>query len=396
MKKKKMNGNTVLLIITIVLFFVMYAVGCAIYANKGFTHLQTFLNVLINNAGLLCITCGMTCVMLTGGIDISVGSLVAMDCMFLAVGMERWNMNAVVLCILVLLIGVVFGIVQGFCVGYLNIQPFIVTMAGMFFARGMTAVICTDQVSISSNEFFVKLANAKIKLPFGSYVNGKGVVQVPFIRISVVVALVVLVVVFLMLRYTKFGRSLYAVGGSEQSATMMGLDVKKTKLKAYVLSSFLCSIGGICYCLNTMSGNVQQALGLEMDAIASSVIGGTLLTGGVGNVIGSFFGVLINGTISTLVKTNGKLLSSWSSIAVAVNNKVNKKKLSHRENSLFMCGGFLVYNEKQRLWVRRRYVKQKVGISRNHGTWGNIFAGRMWRKKRAAHEWTGHGGDGRS
>ena len=95
--------------------------------------------------------------MLTGGIDISVGSLVAMDCMFLAVGMERWNMNAVVLCILVLLIGVVFGIVQGFCVGYLNIQPFIVTMAGMFFARGMTAVICTDQVSISSNEFFENL-----------------------------------------------------------------------------------------------------------------------------------------------------------------------------------------------------------------------------------------------
>ena len=98
---------------------------------------------------------------------------------------------------------------------------------------------------------------------------------------------------------------------------MMGLDVKKTKLKAYMLSSFLCSIGGICYCMNTMAGSVQQATGLEMDAIASAVIGGTLLTGGVGNVIGSFFGVLINGTISTLVKTNGKLLSSWSSIAVA-------------------------------------------------------------------------------
>lgn len=316
MKTKKMSGNTVLLLITIVLFFAMYAVGCVIYADKGFTHLQTFLNVLINNAGLLCITCGMTCVMLTGGIDISVGSLVAMDCMFLAVGMERWNMSGPVLCVLVLLIGVVFGLVQGFCVGYLNIQPFIVTMAGMFFARGMTAVICTDQVSIS-DEWFVKIANAKITIPFGSYTNSKGVVQVPFVRVTVIVALIVLVAVFLMLRYTKFGRSLYAVGGSEQSATMMGLDVKKTKLKAYVLSSFLCSIGGICYCLNTMSGSVQQALGLEMDAIASSVIGGTLLTGGVGNVIGSFFGVLINGTISTLVKTNGKLLSSWSSIAVA-------------------------------------------------------------------------------
>ena len=317
MKTKKLNSNTILLLITIALFVVMYAIGCVIYGGKGFTHFQTFLNILINNAGLLCVACGTTCIMLTGGIDISVGALIAMDCMFLAVGMERWGMSAPLLCVLVLMIGIVFGLVQGFCVGYLEIQPFIVTMAGMFFARGMTAVISTDQVSISQNAFFVGLANAKIKLPFGGYTNSKGVLQIPFMRVTVVVALIVLVVIFLMLRYTKFGRSLYAVGGNEQSATMMGLDVKKTKLKAYVLGSFLCSIGGICYCLNTMSGSVRQALGLEMDAISSAVIGGTLLTGGVGNVIGTFFGVLINGTISTLVKTNGKLLSSWSSIAVA-------------------------------------------------------------------------------
>lgn len=316
MKNKKINSNTLLLIITIVLFIFMYAVGCMIYSDKGFGHFQTFLNLLINNAGLLCVACGMTCIMLTGGIDISVGSLIALDCMILAVGMEEWGMSAPILCILILVIGIVFGIVQGFCVGYLKIQPFIVTMAGMFFGRGMTAVISTDQVSIS-NEWFVNLANMKIEIPFGGYVNPKGIYQTPFIRVSVVIALLVLVVIFLMLRYTKFGRSLYAVGGNEQSAVMMGLDVPLTKLKAYVLSSFLCSIGGICFCLNTMSGNVQQATGLEMDAIASSVIGGTLLTGGVGNVIGSFFGVLINGTISTLVKTNGKLLSSWSSIAVA-------------------------------------------------------------------------------
>lgn len=317
MKTRKINSNTMLLLITIGLFFVMYIAGCAIYATKGFAHLQTFLNILINNAGLLCVACGMTCVMLTGGIDISVGALIAMDCMLLAVGMERWGMNSMVLCALVLMVGIVFGLIQGFCVGYLEIQPFIVTMAGMFFARGMTAVICTDQVSISQNEFFVGLANMKFEIPFGAYTNSKGVSQVPFIRLPVIIALVVLAAVFLMLRYTKFGRSLYAVGGNEQSATMMGLNVKMTKLKAYMLSSFLCSVGGICFCMNTMSGSVRQALGLEMDAIASAVIGGTLLTGGVGNVIGSFFGVLINGTISTLVKTNGKLLSSWSSIAVA-------------------------------------------------------------------------------
>lgn len=316
-KRKAINSNTLLLIITIVLFAVMYAAGCIIYGNKGFSHLQTFLNILINNSGLLCIACGMTCVMLTGGIDISVGAVVALDCMLLSYGMEVRGWNPVVLCIAVLLMGIALGAIMGYCVGVLEIQPFIVTMAGMFFCRGMTAVICTDQLSITKNEAFVALANAKIQLPFGAYTNNKGVLQIPFIRVPVVIALVVLIVIFIMLKFTKFGRSLYAVGGNETSAKMMGLNVKATKVKAYILSSFLCSIGGICFCMNTMSGSVRQALGLEMDAISSAVIGGTLLTGGVGNVIGSFFGVLINGTISTLVKTNGKLLSSWSNIAVA-------------------------------------------------------------------------------
>ncbi len=319
-QKKGINSNTTLLLITIVLFVVLYGFGCAIYSAKGFTHVQTFLNILINNAGLICVTCGMTCVMLTGGIDISVGALIAMDCMFLCVAMGKWGMNAIVACLLVLVIGLVFGSVIGFLVGYLEIQPFIITMAGMFFARGMTAVINTSQLSITQEDsaLFYAWANTKIKLPEAlGYTNSKGILQVPYIRVGVVVALLVLVAVFLMLRYTRFGRSLYAVGGSEQSAAMMGLNVKKTKMKAYILSSFLCSIGGICYCLNTMSGSVQQASGLEMDAIASSVIGGTLLTGGVGNVIGSFFGVLINGTISSIVKTNGKLASSWPNILTA-------------------------------------------------------------------------------
>ena len=319
-EKKSMNSNTILLLLTIGLFVVMYAAGCIAYADKGFTKLQTFLDILKNNAGLICVTCGMTAVMITGGIDISVGAVIAMECMFLAVGVESWGLPAQLLIPLMLVIGVVFGIIQGYCVGYLGIQPFIVTMAGMFFARGMTAVISTNQLSITAetSQFFYDLANFRIYLPFGGTVNKAGKLIMPYIGVGVVVALVVLVAIFLILRYTKFGRSLYAVGGSEQSAAMMGLNVKKTKLKAYVLSSFLCSIGGICYCMNTMSASVNQATGLEMDAIASSVIGGTLLTGGVGNVFGSFFGVLINGTISSLVKTNGKLSSSWPNVVTAL------------------------------------------------------------------------------
>ena len=317
--KKQYNSNTILLFITIALFIVLYAGGCVAYGSKGFTHFQTFLNILITNAGLICVTCGMTCVMLTGGIDISVGALIAMDCMLLAVGMKN-GMGAVPMIIIILLIGAVFGIFQGFLVGYLEIQPFIVSMAGMFFCRGMTAVICTDQVSITQeiSPTFYAWANAKIVRPFGGYTNNKGKYMAPYVRPAVIVALLVLVVIFILLRYTKFGRSLYAVGGSEQSAAMMGLNVKMIKMKAYMLSSFLCSIGGICYCLNTMAGSVSQATGLEMDAISSAVIGGTLLTGGVGNVIGSFFGVLINGTISSIVKTNGKLASSWPNILTAM------------------------------------------------------------------------------
>lgn len=318
-ERKQMNSNTMLLIITIILFVILYAGGCIAYASKGFTNLQTFLNLFRTNAGLICVACGMTCVMLTGGIDISVGSLVALDCMLLAYGMSEWHMSAPVMILLVLVIGIVFGLFQGFCVGYLEIQPFIVTMAGMFFARGMTAVISTNQLSITAeiNQLFYDLANFRIYLPFGGTVNRAGKLIMPYIGVGVVIALVVLVAIFLVLRYTKFGRSLYAVGGSEQSAAMMGLDVKKTKLKAYVLSSFLCSVGGICYCMNTMSASVSQATGMEMDAISSAVIGGTLLTGGVGNVIGSLFGVLINGTISTIVQTNGKLASSWPNILTA-------------------------------------------------------------------------------
>ncbi len=318
--KKKLDSNSVLIIITICLFIFMYAAGCLVYADKGFGNLQTFLNVLINNAGLVVIASGMTCVMLTGGIDISVGSVVAMDCMLLVYGMTQWHMGAIQMVILILVIGLVFGFVQGFLVGYLEIQPFIVTMAGMFFGRGMTAVICSGQISVTEadNPLFYAWANAKINLPeFLGKVNKHGKVVVPYIRPTVLIAIVVLLIIWWMLKYTKFGRSLYAVGGNQTSATMMGLNVKKTRLMSHVLSSFLCSIGGILYCLNTMSGSVNQATGLEMDAIASSVIGGTLLTGGVGNVLGSFFGVLINGTITVLVNTNGKLLSSWANIANA-------------------------------------------------------------------------------
>ena len=115
-KAVRMNSNTILLLITIGLFIVMYAAGCIVYGSKGFSNTQTFMNILINNAGLICISCGMTCVMLTAGIDISVGSLVALDCMVLATGMQKGH-GAIAMMLFVLVIGLLIGAFQGYCIG---------------------------------------------------------------------------------------------------------------------------------------------------------------------------------------------------------------------------------------------------------------------------------------
>ncbi len=315
-KKFKPDSNTSLLLITITLFFLMYGAGIFVFQDRNFGNLQVFLNLFISNAGLIVAAVGMTMVLITGGIDISIGSVVAMTCMLLAWMMEKKGIGAVPAILLVLAVGIVFGFVQGWLIAYLKIQPFIVTLAGMFFARGMTAVISTEMITIK-NETFLAMAGAKMYFPFGGTVNRKGVLVQPYIYPSVVIGIAVLVLIYLLLKYTKFGRSIYAVGGNEQSALLMGLNVKSTKLKVYIVNGFLAALAGFVFCLNTSGGFVEQAKGFEMEAIASAVIGGTLLTGGVGNVIGSLFGVLIKGTIETFITFQGTLSSWWTKIVIA-------------------------------------------------------------------------------
>lgn len=316
MQKKKLTGNGFLLLITIALFVVMYVAGMIVFADKGFAKPQMFLNLFVSNAGLLVIACGLTIVMITGGIDISVGSVTALVCMVLADLMENKGVNTYLAVLVALLIGVAFGIVQGFLVAYLDIQPFIVTLAGMFFGRGLTAIISTDMISIK-NELFLKWANYRFYMPFGS-TSKKGKFIPAYIPPTVVIALIVVIIIAVLLKYRKFGRKLYAIGGSRQSALMMGLNVKRTILNAYVLDGFLAGLGGFLFCLNSCAGFVEQAKGLEMDAISSAVIGGTLLSGGVGTPIGTLFGVLIKGTISSLITTQGTLSSWWTRIILSV------------------------------------------------------------------------------
>ena len=229
--------------------------------------------------------------------------------------MENHGASAYMAVAIALGIGLLYGIVQGFLISYLEIQPFIVSLAGLFFGRGLTSMISTDMISIK-NETFLAWAKYRIYLPIGSY-SKRGKFLPAYIYPTVIIALVIVFIVAIVMKYTKFGREVYAIGGNAQSAMMMGLNVRKTKFKAYILNGFLAGCGGFLFCLNSCSGFVEQAKGLEMDAISSAVIGGTLLSGGVGTPIGTMFGVLIKGTISSLITAQGTLSSWWVRIVLS-------------------------------------------------------------------------------
>ena len=298
LERVPMSDTNILLLITIIVFFAMY-LAAMIFIGRGFLRFQTFFNILNENAALIILSCGMSIVMITGGIDISVGKLTALVCMSAAVNLDYQGGNVMTAVLLSLGIGLAFGLVQGYLVAYLDIQPFIVTLAGMFFAKGMTTIVNSTQFNVQ-NEAFVALKNTRIYVPGTGYVNRLGNYVPAYIEIGVVVALAVVVILFILLRWTRIGRSFYAVGGNTQSANMLGINVKRTKFIAYLLCGFLAGIGGFVYFLHVGSGAPSHATGAEMNAIASSIIGGTMLSGGVGNIAGTFFGVLSLSTIKNI------------------------------------------------------------------------------------------------
>ena len=212
--------------------------------------------------------------------------------------------------------GLPFRAVQGFLVAHLGIQPFIVSLAGMFFAKGMTTIVSKEPIRVT-NEGFLTVKDARITVPGLGAPNKLGQYIPAYVEVGVVIALLVVVLLFCLLRWTKLGRSFYAVGGSSQSANMLGINVRRTKFLAHVLCGLLAGLGGILYFLHVGSGDVANGAGDEMNAIASSIIGGTLLTGGVGNVVGTFFGVLSLNTIKRIVSSLGFDEAWWSNITVA-------------------------------------------------------------------------------
>ena len=314
-KIKNMTDTNLLLTITIVIFFAMY-IGAIVFQGKGFLKPQTFFNILNANAALIIAACGMSIVMITGGIDISVGGVAALVSMCCAVYLDFHGGSVIGAIAISVGIGLLFGLVQGYLVAYLEIQPFIVTLAGMFFARGMTTIVNSTPFNVE-NKAFVAMKDTRIVVPFMGSVNKAGKYVDAYIQIGVVVALLVVLIFFCVLRWTKLGRAFYAVGGNAQSALMLGINVKRTKFLSHLICSILAGIGGFVYFLYVGSGSPSHASGMEMNAIASSIIGGTMLTGGVGNLVGTFFGVLSLATIQNIVSSAGLDQAWWTGITIA-------------------------------------------------------------------------------
>ncbi len=298
------NHKFLPLTVTIGLFLVMYGAGA--YKFDGFFSLQVFLNFFIDNAFLAITAIGMTFVILSGGIDLSVGSVIALTTMVSAKLVENHGWSPAVVIPLVLAMGAAIGLIMGLVIQYFQVQAFIVTLAGMFLARGLCYVLSIDSITIT-NELYTDISTFRIPLPFDTSIT-----------CNVIVALLVFAVALYLAHFTRFGRTVYAIGGNEQSALLMGLPVARTKVLIYTFNGFCSALAGVVFTFYMLSGYGLHAQGMELDAIAAVVIGGTMLTGGSGYIIGTLFGVLIYGTIQTLIMFDGTLSSWWTKIVIGL------------------------------------------------------------------------------
>jgi len=300
----QLTDSNLLLLIAISIFILLYLLAMY-FIGGSFSRFQGFFDLFNNNASLLILACALSIVMVSGGIDISVGGVVALVTAACAVYLDSGSGTIFGSVCIALGIGLTFGLVQGFLVAYMNVQPFIITLAGMFFARGMATVITANSHTVRL-ESFVNLRSIRLEIDFLGYVAPRSGNLIPAtIDLGVFIALFVVFIIAATLKWTKFGRNLYAVGGNSQSALMLGINVKRTKFYAHVVCGFLAGIAGYIFLMKAGSGYSQHAMIFEMRAIAASIIGGTMLTGGVGNIAGSPIGVLVLMTIETIVRGSG-------------------------------------------------------------------------------------------
>ncbi|GAA4192679.1 sugar ABC transporter permease [Microbacterium oryzae] len=295
LKRLSLHLDTLPTAAAIIIFLGMIIYGEAAYGQ--IVQFNTLSNLLINNAHLIILAVGLTFVIITGGIDLSVGAIIAFSSvagvLLINAGWNPW-----LAMVLMVLIGTVFGAVSGVLIQYFNVQPFIATLAMMFLGRGLASMLSTVPERLADDSA-VRLLGVQVKILDGPKVND--IVITP----GVLIAVLVVAAAFFVLHRTRTGRTVYAIGGSEQSAALMGLPVTATKLWVYVISGTLAGLAAVVYTARLGSAQNITGIGWELDAIAAAVIGGTLLTGGAGFVLGSVIGALVLGLMNVLITRDG-------------------------------------------------------------------------------------------
>lgn len=292
------------LIITLLVFVLGYLFCLTQF--PGFASTRVICNILTDNAFLGIIAVGMTFVILSGGIDLSVGAVIAFTGVCLARMIGDWQIEPWLAFAIMLVLGGAFGALMGLLIDALKIPAFIITLAGMFFLRGSSYLVSESSIPID-HPLYATLSSLAWKMPGGG-------------RLSLLAVIMLLVVAFgiVLAHRSRFGNQVYALGGSISSAQLMGISTRSTTVRIYMLSSMLATLAGIVFSIYTSAGYALAGLGVELDAIASVVIGGTLLSGGVGTVLGTLFGVLIQGLIQTWINFDGTLSSWWTKIAIGI------------------------------------------------------------------------------
>ncbi|MBD7958801.1 sugar ABC transporter permease [Microbacterium sp. Sa4CUA7] len=298
------NPSVLPTVAAITIFLAMVVFGELSYGR--IVQYSTLSNLLINNAHLIIIAVGMTFVILTGGIDLSVGAVIALSSVA-GVMLSNAGWNPAVVVLLMVLIGTLSGLVSGVLVQYFNVQPFIATLAMMFLGRGLASLLSTVPERLADDSP-IRALGTQLKIIDGPKVNDL------VISPGVIIAIVVVLVAFFVLHRTRTGRTVYAIGGSENSSALMGLPVPRTKVLVYVISGSLSGIAAVVYTSRLGIAQNITGIGWELDAIAATVIGGTLLTGGFGYVLGSVIGALVLGLMNVLITRDGGIRPEMTTI----------------------------------------------------------------------------------
>jgi galactofuranose transport system permease protein len=286
------------LLVTAVLLASTFSYGSYRYSFDA----QVLPNLFINNSFLIVAAVGATFVILSGGIDLSIGSVIGFSAVLTGLLVTNVGIPIAAAAPIVLAAGAFGGLLMGAMIHFFNVQPFIATLAGLFLFRGLSLMLTKQSIPIN-DETVASIAQFHIPLPSEA-----------FLSVGAALSIVVVAIVVYVLHYTRFGRQVYAIGGNQHSALLMGLPVARTKILVYVVSGFCSALAGLVFVLFIQSGDPRAAIGMELDAIAAVVIGGTLLTGGTGYVVGSLLGVLMIGLIKTIISLEGTLSSWWIKI----------------------------------------------------------------------------------